>query len=322
MPDASEAIQQALEGAAAGGDAESQSATTQTPEVAEAVKAALDTGEAKTEKTESASDESGEGTEDGDSKEQKTVPYKRLSEVVKQKNEISERYKTLEDQFKTATERERELRERVGTLEQDSQILDAIKNLAQDEKYKAHVVAIDKALQGIEDEIEDAKEGDDKKAVSDAEKRFEKKAAELDSLLADQRAERLWDEAAATAQSMLKDLPEEYTDDDRRVIGRDWTSRVDWNAIEEGKTTVREALAKAFPVAIKEYGTPRGALVTRTRQEVESRVPEAKIESDETALKRLLGTDWAETDKEGNLVHGEDDFRDALAETIKRTQSV
>jgi hypothetical protein len=318
MAGANTEVQDALE-TALSDTAASQAASGSSPEVAEALDQALKSG--TEEKPDSASErETNEGTEDTD-KGSKTVPYERLSQVVRQKNEISERFTTLEDQFKAVTARETELRGRVGDMEQDSQILDAIKNLAQDEKYRDHVVAIDKALQGIDDEIETAVDKGDDKAVSGAEKRLEAKTAELEDLLSDQKAERLWDEASAQAKEMLAALPAAYTDEDRVIVGKLWTPRVDWSGIEEtGSDAIRPALTSSLAEVIKEYGTPRGALVAKTTEEIESRIPEARIVSPEDAIKGLLETDWAATDDDGKAAISDDDFSRGMADLLRKTR--
>lgn len=316
MADASE-VQAALEEVLTN-NAESQTADTSQTEVADAVKTALNP---QGEKADSASDNrTDKGAEDTD-KESKMVPYERLSQVVKQKNEFSEQLKVLEEKFKAVTARETELRTRIGTLEQDGQILDAIKNLAQDERYRDHVVAIDKALQGIDEDREVAEEKGDQKAVSEAEKRFAEKAAELDNLLADRHAEDLWNETAGHARNMLEALPEAYIDADKDLIGKLWVRHVDWSAIEEkGSEVIPDVLNKSFAAVIKEYGTPRGAIVANTTKEIESRIPEARATSDEEVVKGLIDKDWAERDKDGNLVCSEDDFVDGLAELYRRTR--
>ncbi len=316
MPDNANDVQDALNEALSGDNAESQSATGSNPEVTDALDQVL-----KTEPENSPSDDTTDKSAKDDSKEAKTVPYARLSEVVKQKNEISERYKSLEDQFNNANAREQELRTRVGTLEKDSQLIDAIKNLAQDERYRKHVNVIDRALQGIEEEVETAEATGDNKAILDAEKRFDTKAAELEDLVAEQRAEGLFQEATARAKEMLATLPQEYTDEDRSVIGKLWTPRVDWSGIEEkGSSAIPDALNVSLSDVIKEYGTPRGALVAKTTKEVESRLPETKLVSDDDAIKGLMEKDWAETDKEGKAVHSEADFNQGLAELLRRTR--
>jgi len=306
-------VQAALEGVL--DDAESQSAETQTPEVAEALKAALEPDE------ESAPDELDDKSVK-ESKEPKTVPYDRLSQVVKKKNELSEQLKALDTQYKAATARENELRTQVGNLETDKQILDAIKNLAQDDRYRPAVEQIDRALQGLDEDIEEAKEQGDNKAESAALKQFEAKTAELEEMLAEQRAESLLGEATGRAKEMLAALPEAYTDEDRAIIGKLWNPRVDWNGIEEtGSEAIPGALNRSFAEVIKEYGTPRGALVAKTTKEIEDRIPEAKIVSDEDAVKGLLEKDWAETAEDGSTVHSEDDFVQGMAELLRRTRA-
>jgi hypothetical protein len=317
MADANDTVQAALESALAGSDAETQSASGSSPEVTEALQEALKVDRKVDEQT---SDDSTDESTEEDGKAPKTVPYDRLSKVVRQKNEISERFSALEEKFKTVTEREETLRGRVGNLEQDSQILDAIKNLAQDEKYRDHVVAIDKALQGIEEDIEAATDQKDEQKVTAAEKRFEAKTAELDNLLQDQRAETLWNEAREAAKSMLDALPDEYTDDDRAIIGKLWTPRVDWKSIDEqGSEGIPAALNSSFAVVLKEYKTPRGALVAQTTKEIEARVPDAKIVSPEDKVKGILEKDWDKLE-DGKPALSDDDFTNNVAELLRATR--
>lgn len=306
MPDATD-IQSAIEEAISGGDnADSQTVEDQTPEVTDVD---LD--------NKSTSD--GNDTKDAKSTDKNDVPYDRFSQVVRQKNEISERFKNLEDQFKTASDREKELRSRIGDLEQDHQILEAIKDLAQDEKYRDHVVAIDRALQGLDKEIEQAQDTGDKKAESEALRKFEKKAAELENLVADQNAEMLWNETAAMAQKMLNSLPEEWTDEDISRLDALWNSRIDWSKIEKGgKEVIPEVLKTSFVETIKKYGTPQGALISKVTKEVESKIPGSQLKSNEEVVEGLLKKNWVEKDKEGKIAVSDDEFAAGMAEVLKR----
>lgn len=318
MPDASGAVQSALESVLTEDtetNVDSQS-TESNPEVAAALKETLKNQVgASDEKT--VEDKS---TKDTD-KETKTVPYERLSQVVKQKNELSERSKNLEEQLKAAVERENELRGRVGTLEQDKQILDAVKNLAHDDRYRPHVEALDRALQGLDEEIEKAEEGGDKKAESEALKKFEEKTEQLEDLFADQRAEQLWSETYDRAKQMLAALPEDYTDEDRAIIGELWTPRVDWDTIEaEGSNAIPEALNSSLANVIRDYGIPRGALVNKAVEETKSKIPNASILSDEETVKGILEKKWSETDDKGQPVLSEEEFKKGMAEVIRRTR--
>ena len=267
-------------------------------------------------------DSSSESAKDSKESGGKTVPYERLSQVVGQKNALADRYNALEEQFNNANARETELRDRVAGQEQDSQILDAIKNLALDDRYKDHVTAIDRALQGIDEEVEEATEAGDTERVSKAELRLDEKLAEIEDLQDEQRADNLWTETADLAKSMLEALPDEFTTEDRAIIGKLWTPGVDWDLIEEeGRSSIPQALNESFARTIEEYGTPRGALVANTTQEIESRIPEAKLMSSEDRIQSLLDTNWSETNDEGKAVQSDDDFAAGVAEMLRQTNS-
>ncbi len=317
-PDANE-VQEALQGVLdTDNNAESQSAPESSPEVTDALKSVLET------KSEPAADDPTEKSTKDDGKGSKTVPYERLSEVVQQKNEISGRYDGLKDQFDTAAASakatEQDLRDRIGQMEQSSQMLEAIKDLAQDERYREHVKVIDRALQGIEEEVETAADTGDNKAESTALKKFEAKTAELDEMLSDQRAEKLWSETADSAKSMLAALPEDYTDEDRALIGKLWTPRVDWDGIEEkGSDAISSTLTASLANVIKEYGTPKGALVAKTTKDIEARVPEARQVSDDDAIKAILSKDFGAME-DGKAVVSEADFTKDMAELMRVTQ--
>jgi hypothetical protein len=207
-------------------------------------------------------------------------------------------------------------------MEKDSQVVDAIKNLYQDEKYRPHVQAIDNALRGIDEEVVVAKEEGDPAAVSAAEKRFDEKTEQLEGLLADQRADNLWDKAKGLAKEMLEALPEQYTDNDRETLADLWKSRVDWDGIEKGGAeTIPAHLNKSLAEVIRKYGTPRGAIAAKTTEEIESRVPEAKIVSDEDKVKDILDKNWAELDKDGKPLMSQEDFDAGMADLLRATRN-
>ncbi len=315
MPDAN-SVTEALAEVLADDTTDSQTVTPADTDVAAALKEVItptsDDGTPEVEPDKSTSDE-GKGS--------KTVPYERLSKVVQQKNDLSERFNALEEKFKSATTSNEQLQGQLKGLQDDSEMLGAIKELAKDPRYHDSVVTIDKALQGIEEEVVVAKEEGDTKAISNAEKRFDAKVVELEAMQADQRAEGLWREAAGHAKDMLAALPEEYTQADRDRIGKLWTPRVDWNGIEaEGSESIPSALNSSLATIIKEYGTPQGALVAQTTKEIESRIPESKLISSEDRIKELTEKNWAELDGDGKAVASEDDFNAGIAEMLRRTR--
>jgi len=262
--DVSAALDSALNG-----EAESQAAETLSTEAKTTDIVAQAVADALKSQSPAASEES--ATEKGSKEEPKAVPYDRFSEVVGQKNSAVERLNALDEQFKETTERENTLKTRVGELEQEHQVLEAIRGLAKDDRYADAVNKIDRALQGIEDEVVQAEASGDEQAATAAEKKFEAKAAELTELITDQKAEQLFDKANNYASEMLRSLPEEYTDVDRARLGQMWSPRVDWNAIEEGgDAAIPDTMKGSFAELIKSYGSPQGAVVAKTRTQVES----------------------------------------------------
>ena len=318
----SEAVSAALEAALSTDEAGSQSATeTVTPAttpaqdiVAEA--AANAAAELKSVAKSPEADESGA----------KTVPYERFSEVVGQKNAASERLEALETQFASATEREDTLRNQLGSLEQDHQVLEAIRDLGRDDKYSDAVAMIDRALQGIEEEevvVEAAKESGDVTATKVAESKLVAKTEKLETLINDQRVEALWDKSQTFADALLETLPAEYTDVDKSRLSKMWTPRVDWNAIEEGGAeSISDVLNESFAGLIKEYGAPNGAIANAARDEVTSQIPEeARPSTPEAIVEGVMGKDWSETNEDGNAVLSDDEFASDVAKLLRATRS-
>lgn len=259
-----------------------------------------------------------QGTE-GD--KSKTVPYDRFSKVIAEKNEALERLKALEQQFQSATERETSARSRMEALEKDHQILEALKGLAKDPRYQKEVVKLDRALQGIHEEVEKAEEKGDEKAVARLEAAFNEKLEQLNELTAEQNAQQLWNESTSYARELLASLPEEYTHEDKAVLARLWTPQVDWDAIEEqGRELIPSALKSSLAKVVKEYGPPRGAVAERAKAEVLKNVPEAKVKSNEAFEKEVKEKDWASM-KDGKFEQSDADFSAAVGELLRRSRA-
>ena len=315
MPDAN-SVTEALAEVLADDTTESQTVTPDDTDVAAALKEVISPTS-----DDSTTEDAPEKSTSDEGKGSKTVPYERLSKVVQQKNDLSERFNALEEKFKTATTSNEQLQGKVASLQNNSDMLDAIKDLAKDPRYHDSVVTIDKALQGLDEEVVVAKEEGDTQTITDAEKRFDAKVQELEAMQADQRAEGLWREAAGHAKDMLAELPKEYTDADRDRIGKLWTPRVDWNGIEEaGSESIPGALNSSLAAVIKEYGTPQGRLVAQTTEEIESRIPESKLVNSEDRIKELTERDWAETGEDGTAKISDDEFNAGISEMLRRTR--
>jgi len=309
MATASDELTQALQDVASGKAADSQAAESDDSEITQAAKAAVAAGkpadaEGKAQSTE------------GD--KSKTVPYERFSEVVSQKNEASERLKALESQFKSVSDERTSLNERVKQLETDHQILEAIKGLAKDPRYSKDIVRLDKALQGIHEEQEEAKEKGDDKTLSKLEEQWKEKVAEIEDMQAEQRAQALWNDSSTYARQLLASLPDEYSDEDKAIISKLWTPEVNWDTIEEqGREVIPAELKKSLAAVIKTYGTPRGAVVEKTKQEVMKNVPKSIVQSNDEFRKEVESKDWASM-KDGQFEQSDADFSAAVGELLRR----
>jgi hypothetical protein len=309
--EAADAVTAALEAAAAAQPAESPTAPEVTPEVKP---------EAKPEAPTVTEPESTEAKA-----EPGPVPYDRFSKVIAEKNTLAEKAAELDKRAQSASEREDNLRERLTQLEEEKSILDSVRNLANDPAMKDHIVAIDKAIQGIEDVEEEVKEG---KVTEDvASKKLEgligKLDEKVDTFQTEQRSKELWEATDSMASQMLESLPEEYTDADRRDLGEKWTSRVDWKVIDEkGNDVITPILKDSFTKLIKEYGEPRGAMAKRVKDETMETVPvQDRPVSTEEAVGKIVGQDWGKLDEKGKPVLSEDQFKDGMAELLRRTRA-
>jgi hypothetical protein len=310
--EAADAVTAALEAAAAAKPVESPT----TPEVTPEVKP-----EAKPEAPAAKEPESTEvkGTEKG------PVPYDRFSKVIAEKNTLSEKAAELDKRVQSASEREDNLRTRLTELEEEQAILNSVRGLANDPAMKDHIVAIDKAIQGIEDVEEEVKEG---KVTEDvASKKLEgligKLDEKVDTFQTEQRTKELWEATDSMASQMLESLPEEYTDADRRDLGEKWTSRVDWKTIDaKGNDVITPILKDSFTKLIKEYGEPRGAMAKRVKDETMETVPvQDRPVSTEEAVGKIVGQDWGKLDEKGKPVLSEDQFKDGMAELLRKTRA-
>jgi hypothetical protein len=310
-----EALDEALSGEAA-----SQADKPSTPEVktedivTKAVAEATKTPEAPSDEKTGAKEEKG-------SKD--PVPYDRFSEVIGQKNEALEQVKALEQKYTSSTEREDALRNQLGTLENDHQILEAIRNLSRDERYAGAVNTIDRALQGLEAETEEAVEAGDDKAVQAAEAKFAQQVERLEGLHQEQRNEALFDKSDAFATSLLDTLPDEYTDVDKKRLAEMWSPRVDWATIEEhGAEAIPEQLKSSFADLIRSYGVPQGALEQRVRENVTQEIPEeARPSTPEDVVKGVLEKDWTGTDEDGKPTLTDDQFAADMATILRKTRA-
>lgn len=307
-----------LDGVLNADDAASQAATETETEVTDNLEAAVKEATKTETKETPASETKSEKTE------AKTVPYDRFSEVVAQKNEAAERLKTLEARFSETADREDKLRSRIDALEEDHNILEAIRELGKDPKHADTVNKIDKALQGIEEEeaaVEKAETKSDDKALEKAEKRLSAKQEELATALHDQKIEMLLEKSRTYSSELLNNLPEDYGKNDREVLGELLRHKINWNQIEkQGSAAIPEVIKSSFIDVVKAYGQPKGFIEKRVREDVTNEIPEeARPRTEEDVVNEVLGKNFSALDDDGKPVISDEDFDKDLATVLKAT---
>jgi polyhydroxyalkanoate synthesis regulator phasin len=320
MSQAEEAVAAALEAAAKGESAESPTADESPAEgTPEAIAAAAAATAAELEDTTVKDSESAKGKG-----EKGPIPYDRFSKVVGERNTLVESQKELGEKVSASMEREDALRARLVQLEQEKSILDQVRGMASDPDMKAHVEAIDRKLQGVED----VKEAVEKGEISDSEatKRIEKLVKDVDTKVddfqAEQRVKELWESTDTMATQMLDALPETYTEQDRAILGKLWNNEVDWKAIDEkGADVIGDVLKDSFALLIKDYGEPRGAIAKKAKDEVTELIPEsARPRSPEDTVKGILEKDWSKTE-EGKPVLSDEQYTKEMADLLRTTNA-
>ena len=243
------------------------------------------------------------------------VPYDRFAEVVADKNDFKQRLSEVEAKLDA---RDGEIRDVQSRYEEAENLLDQIRGLAADDKYREHVLAIDRALKGLPDDEdtdeESTEDGDEAKTKEGPSKdELRKLKEETADALAEQRAEQLLQLIQQRASEYLNSLPEEYTEKDREVIARLWSNWVDWDGIEDDPGTMNQALSESLGNLLEWYEQPRGAAI-----EAEPTEPATPPEpSPGEKLKTLLDRDWGALGEKGDPLASDEDFQHAFAEAAR-----
>jgi cell division protein FtsB len=313
MPSAAEITSKLAE--ATQGEADSDTATTE-----EAIQQAVKEAAAPESKEEATSDtKSEEGTKEKSEEDRKTsdhVPYERFKTKVDQVNE-------LEGKLNEFTEREKQLEAQVSRLETEHDVLERVRNLADNPKYRPMVETLDKAIRGIEEEV-DSGEKTEKEAETDTKKLFDDHKAELEEAFADQRADLLLQQSSSYAERLMDALPDTYNEQDKAAISQLWTPEVNWDSIEDDPSTMKSELLDSLTKVLKKYKTPRGELEQKVK-ELETKtqsIPEIKDPEDE--LKGILDKEWGKVntaeDGKASPDLSDDEFTRALARVMRGTQ--
>jgi hypothetical protein len=313
MADVEGNLRSALEAVASGeestGSQESESSTGE-----EKVEAAQATEASEAESTESTK---GQGAQ------------QRIQQLVSQRNELTSE---LEDLKKVVGQRDEELSKLVDVIESrdhDHNVVQKLNELHQDPKYTDMIETLDKAIRGIEEEVETGKATPEE--GKQALKVVEQARDELKESIADERAELVLDRAFDTLDKYFNQLVQEtegaYNDEDLKVLREAAVERIDWERLEGDASDLPDVIHSGLQKAVDWYGTPRGALANESNKNTDEGATEGSRQQ-EPSLTDVINKDWGkmstvkdakgEESKEPTV--SDADFSSALAFAIRKNR--
>lgn len=256
-------------------------------------------------------------TQKGKQTQSQSVPYDRFKEKV---DALEQATAKLEE----FTTRDKELSVQIAKLEQSHDVLERLRGLAQDDRYKPLVEKLDKALRGVHEEVE-AGDKTEKQGDKEVTKLFSDHKAELEDAFAQQRADLLWQQVQSISSQMLDALGEDYDDNDREAIARLWNPETNWDAIEENPDVMRDELLGSLKRVVETYGEPRGALkakISQFEQKSQQTTEVTPAIDPEKELKGILDKEWGKVkvSPEGKTLgaeHSDEEFAATLAKVMK-----
>lgn len=258
----------------------------------------------------------------------------RIGELTAEKKSLQERLEALEAQIHDRDEQVAQLTDALGSREEAFKIVQKINELYNDpevdDKYKSAIETVDRKIQGIEEDIKDAKaEGADKETLKALQKTKEE-LEETQDALADHEARRLIDKAESLLDKYFDGLPtDKYLDEDIAILSDTIGSKIDWDAIEENPDSLVDEVTKGFRNLIEWYGTPRGELKAVHSQDN----PDASDEPEKKAvtLEEIVKKDWGKLKDSGRKdargraikepVVSDDEFANILADALKKAST-
>lgn len=256
-----------------------------------------------------------------DPKDQR-VPYDRFKEV-------NEKAKTLEEQLESMqtklTDRDEEVGKLVDLLEAreyHSKVIDKINELHGDPRYTDIIDTLDKAIRGVEQEVESGKVSEEEGAAK-TDQAFKNLAEDLEERLADNQAELLLTKYDLMMEKYIDGLPEEYIDKDKELVNRLAVDEIDWESIEENPEALADKVAEGFQKALDLYGDPKGKTAAPQNDE-----PSETPAKPEPTVEQIAGLNWGTLKEvntpDGKTVHApavsDEEFNRAMADVIKRTR--
>lgn len=258
------------------------------------------------------------------------IPYDRFQEVNSRMRELEEAVGERDAELQKRTEALDSMARVLEEKERDAGYVQQLRELyhSGDEKWKPVLEDLEKKLAGIEDDVESG-DKTKKEGADETRKALKKVQSELEDQVLDQRADLIIQKADVLAETLLDQLPEEYSDQDKQRIAFLWTDAVNWEAVEEAEDwqgALGEELRTSLEYILNDiYGEPEG-LLARTWQEkfAEESEKQPKGPSPEERVQELMDKDWGKFEvKEGkkgktfNPSASDEEFSRAMAQAMK-----
>lgn len=258
----------------------------------------------------------------GEGEKSKAVPYDRFKEVNEERKSLTEQLEGVQGKLNSRDQEVSKLVDLAEAREFDSKVVAKINELHGDPRYADIIERLDKAVQGIDEEVE-AGEVKPEAAMEKATKLLQDTKSELQEEMASQRDDLILDRADRLVEKYFDELPDDYNDDDKARLGKDIIEHIDYGAIEENADVLPDVIHKAVQNTVNAYGEPRGALIAKAA-EVQDKTPNETPESKSPSIEDLTGREWGKlktvTTPKGDELRpevSEGEFTEALGEAIR-----
>ena len=250
----------------------------------------------------------------------------RIQELVAARKDAERRFEELSAKYAEKEAEVGKLIDLAQDREQDSRVVAKINELHQDPKFRDIVETLDKAIRGVEVEIEKAKDTNPtpnvdllKNVRADIEQARQEAAAQA----ADQKSDLLLMKSDLVLEKLFEQLPDaEYTVDDVKVLNSALADMIDWDAIEANPSVLEGEVAKGFQKAVDWYGNPKGRIAAEATSKTKD-ATDAKSKDTVDLYKLELGKLKTEKVNGKDVTRPaitDDDFSQILAEELRRSR--
>lgn len=266
-------------------------------------------------------------TDDKTETVKKSGAQDRIQELVAARKEAERRFEELSVKYSEKESEVGKLIDLVQDREQDSRVVAKINELHSDPKFRDIVETLDKAIRGVEVEVQatakDAAPAPNTDLLRNVQADIEQARAEAAAQAADQKSDLLLMKSDLVLEKLFEQLPDaEYTEEDRKVLNSALADMIDWDAIEAQPSVLEGEVARGFQKAVDWYGNPKGRIAAEATSKTNG-TTDAKSKDTVDLSKLELGkmkTERVGTKDVSRPVLSDDDFSQILAEELRRSR--